>query len=79
MYWLSMYLMAITTTGTLCRILKYLDAGLLAWGVVLSVGGFLWFLWQEKYGELSPSTNELILKIGLLPVTLLSCLVITLR
>lgn len=79
MYWFSLYLMAIASVGTICRILALMRVGLFAWGVMLVAVGIIWYFWQEKYGQVSPKVEETILKVGLIPAVGLTCLVIILR
>lgn len=79
MYWLSLYLMAIASAGTVCRILTLMRAGLFAWGVMLAVAGFIWYAWQSKYGVIPAQTEEKLLKVLLIPAVVLSCLVIIWR
>ncbi len=55
MYWLSLYLLVVSSSMTLCRISKILQLHLFVWGLFLFLAGLFWYFWQERYGKPEPS------------------------
>jgi hypothetical protein len=79
MYWLSLYLLVISGVSTITRILRLFGTPFYFYGAMLFLLGLYWYFWQEKYGEVSASSEEVLLKFGLIGAGLISCIIALLR